>query len=49
MIFDKMDYLDKIKNLNDKIKFEKCNLKNNGFLSFDVDQEKWVGNTFKSS
>ena len=42
MIFDKIDYLD-------KIKFEKCNLKNNGFLSFAVNQEKRVGNTFKSS
>ena len=49
MIFDKIDHLDKMKNQNDKIKFEKCNLKNDGFLSFVVNQEKRVGITFKSS
>ena len=47
VIVAKTDYLDKMENfLNDARKFEKSNLKNNGFLSFPVNQEKWVENIF---
>ena len=41
-------YLDKMENLlNDKRKFEKINLKNDGILNFAVNQEKRVDNIFK--
>ena len=43
MIVDKAHYLDKIENLlNDKQKFEKNNLKNDGILNFTVNQKKCV-------
>ena len=41
-------YLDKMENLlNDKRKFEKINLKNDGILNFAANQEKRVDNIFK--
>ena len=48
MIVDKADYLDKTENLlNDTMKFEKINLKNNWNLNFAINQEKRVDNNFK--
>ena len=48
MIVDKADYLDKTENLlNDTMKFEKINLKNNWILNFAINQEKPVDNNFK--
>ena len=48
MIVDKADYLDKTENLlNDTMKFEKINLKNNWILNFAINQEKRVDNNFK--
>ena len=48
MTVNKTNYLNKIENfLNDTCKFEKNNLKNNGILSFPVNQEKRVDNIFK--
>ena len=48
VIVAKADYLDKIENLlNDKQKFEKINLKNDGILNFTVNQEKCVDDIFK--
>ena len=48
MIVDKADYLDKTENLlNDTMKFEKNNLKNNWILNFAINQEKRVDNNFK--
>ena len=48
MIVGKTDYLHKIENLLiDTHKFEKINLKNDGILSFAVNQEKCVDNIFK--
>ena len=48
MLVGKADYLDKMENLlNDKQKFEKINLKNDGILSFAVNQEKRVENVKK--
>ena len=45
MVVNKADYLDKIDNLlNDRQKFEKINLKNDGILNFAINQEKRVGN-----
>ena len=45
MIADKADYLDNIENLlNDTHKFEKSQLKNDGFLNFAANQEKSVEN-----
>ena len=48
MLVGKADYLNKMENLlNDKQKFEKINLKNDGILSFAVNQEKRVENVKK--
>ena len=48
MIVDKAHYLDKTENLlNDTMKFEKINLKNNWILNFAINQEKRVDNNFK--
>ena len=48
MIVDKADYLDRTENLlNDTMKFEKINLKNNWILNFAINQEKRVDNNFK--
>ena len=45
MVVNKADYLDKMDNLlNDRQKFEKINLKNDGILNFAINQEKRVGN-----
>ena len=50
MIVDKIGYLDKTENLlSDTRKFERINLKNDGILSFAVNQEKWVDNIFKKA
>ena len=50
MIVDKADCLDKMENLpNDTRKFEKFNLKNDGNLDFDVNQEKGVDNMLKKT
>ena len=48
MIVDKTHYADKMENyLNDTRKFQKINLRNDGLLSFAVNQEKSVDNIFK--
>ena len=48
VIVDKADYLDKMVNLlNDTRKFGNINLKNDGILSFAVNQEKLVDNILK--
>ena len=48
MIVDKAHHLDKTENLlNDTMKFEKINLKNNWILNFAINQEKRVDNNFK--
>ena len=48
VLVSKADYLDKMENLlNDTQKFEKINLKNDGILSFAVNQEKRVENVKK--
>ena len=50
VIVDKVDYSDKIQNLqNDMQKFEKINLKNDGILNFAVNQQKRVDNIFKKT
>ena len=49
VVVDKAYYLDKIeKLLNDKRKFEKINLKNDGILNFAINQEKLVDNILKN-
>ena len=49
VVVDKAYYLDKIeKLLNDKRKFEKINLKNDGILNFAISQEKLVDNILKN-
>ena len=48
MIVGKTHYSDKMENyLNDTRKFQKINLRNDGLLSFAVNQEKRVDNIFK--
>ena len=48
MIVDKADYLHKMENLlNERRKFEKINLKNDGVSNFAVNQEKCVDCIFK--
>ena len=50
VIVDKIGYLDKTENLlSDTRKFERINLKNDGILSFAVNQEKWVDNILKKA
>ena len=50
VIVDKTDYLDKMENLlNDTCKFEKINLKNDGILSFAVNQKKYALTIFLKS
>ena len=45
VIVDRTNYLDKMENLlNDTLKFEKNDLKNNGILSLAVNQKKPVDN-----
>ena len=49
VVVDKAYYLDKIeKLLNDKRKFGKINLKNDGILNFAINQEKLVDNILKN-
>ena len=48
MVVDKAECLDKMDNLlNDRQKFEKNNLKNDGILNFAINHEKRVGNILK--
>ena len=48
VVVDKVDYLDKMKNLlNDTRKCEKINLINDGILNLAINQEKRVGNILK--
>ena len=48
VVVHKADYLDKMENrLNDRRKFGKTNLKNDGILNFTINQEKSVGNILK--
>ena len=49
VVVDKADYLDKTENLlNDKLTFEKINLKNDGTSNFAINQEKLVDNILKN-
>ena len=48
VIFDKTNDLDKMKNLSYTRKFEILNLKNDGILSFAVNQENCVDNILEN-